>query len=1065
MLTRTIGWIDRTSPGTRKHFVPVCAIIAITVLFFLPVLRGRSFSMVGAHMFAQYPWIGVIKNSPEVRGIGYPQTDHADYYYPNAVFATNAVRSGQFPMWLPYNFSGVPQMQSDPGAGLLYPPKLVAMILLSPIRQHDLMLFTHLLLAGLGMYALLRSWGANSVGAVFGAIVWEFNGRNSFWLTLEFFTIAASWLPVMLLGATLTVRKQSVRWAVATGFALAMAMSIGIVGDAYSYSFLLAGWFLGLTIPAARRLFLDGQRRSAMICLSLPLIAGLTALALSAPAWLLVLDLLSHINRHPFTLADQLIHTVPLRSFIRALVFPVSSLGPAGKQADFPSFGFVGVPALIFIVPGLFRRSALGTLAIITGVLSLAFALGLRPLIIVLRQVWPYFDALKLWEFFNLFCFAVAILAALGITEIISRFNWPGARRNLFLACAVSLVAVESGQLILFSWTINPSHPVKSEWLFPETPLISNLKNLQGEYHFLPISFRDPSGLWTPPVFGGKVNANFGLRSSSGSESLLPISTSTLWRTVELGGVVPEKMPAASKPYFYHDNIPLGLLEKLSIGFIVTPPNTEPRDVNGANLVANGSLQPMYKGPDGWIYKLPHALPRAFLVPSVSVAANSAESLRMLVNPTLDVRKAAIVNGSDTAAKTGLPLVDPSMGELAAKATIVSDRLNEVEVDVDTPRSAMLVLNDMWDGGWKVEVDRVKQPLLEVNYAFRGVVVPAGKHRVMFRYRPAPLFIGLGISGATIFLLLVAGGLLEVRRLRGILRDVKQSSERSETAKENMGVFKLLSDTWLRRKLTVQKWSAHNVALTKEVTTIPGQPDFLETDLRLHAILRTLSLLYRGRLADLRVADLGCLEGGFALALAQRGMDVVGIEARAKNLKKAEFLAKYFNLPNLKFELGDVKHFTRETFGDFDVVLALGILYHLDEPAAWLRQIAEATRSVLIIDSHFAPTDDASLAVLDGTIAKLGPLEWVADVKWRYEGRWFVEHAEYAMVEDRVWASYSNKRSFWLTKESLLQALSNVGFDLVYEQHDYYGLSYARLATEFPRVMLVAVKGDNFVGQ
>ena len=246
---------------------------------------------------------------------------------------------------------------------------------------------------------------------------------------------------------------------------------------------------------------------------------------------------------------------------------------------------------------------------------------------------------------------------------------------------------------------------------------------------------------------------------------------------------------------------------------------------------------------------------------------------------------------------------------------------------------------------------------------------------------------------------------------------------------------------------------------------MPGRPDFMETDLRLHAILRTLSLFYRGKLANLRVADLGCLEGGFALALAQRGMDVVGIEARAKNLKKAKFLAKYFKLTNLKFELGDVKNFTRDDVGDFDVVLALGILYHLDEPTAWLRQIAQATRSVLIVDSHYAPTDNASLALLDKRIAKLGPLEWIWDQQRSYEGRWFYEYDEGVKSEDQVWAAYSNRKSFWLTKESLSHALSDAGFDLVFEQHDYYGYSYARFTIESPRVMFVAVKGDSFVGR
>ena len=280
-----------------------------------------------------------------------------------------------------------------------------------------------------------------------------------------------------------------------------------------------------------------------------------------------------------------------------------------------------------------------------------------------------------------------------------------------------------------------------------------------------------------------------------------------------------------------------------------------------------------------------------------------------------------------------------------------------------------------------------------------------------------------------------------------------------------MSVFKLLLDKRPRRKLEAQRWTAHNIALTKGVTTMPGEPDFMQTNRGLLAILRTLSLLYRGRLANLRAADLGCLEGGFALALAQRGMNVVGIEARAGNLEKAELLADHFKLPNLRFELGDVKNFTRQNYGDFDVVLALGILYHLDEPTAWLRQVAQATRSVLIVDSHYAPADDASLALLDPRIAQLSALERLEDQGTTYEGRWFFEYGENVDVEGEVWSAYSNRQSFWLTKESLLLALSRVGFDLVFEQHDYSAKYYKLFTIEKPRVMLVGVKGDTFVGQ
>lgn len=272
-----------------------------------------------------------------------------------------------------------------------------------------------------------------------------------------------------------------------------------------------------------------------------------------------------------------------------------------------------------------------------------------------------------------------------------------------------------------------------------------------------------------------------------------------------------------------------------------------------------------------------------------------------------------------------------------------------------------------------------------------------------------------------------------------------------------------LSDEDLRRRLASQQWTSHNIRLSDEITTMPGQPDFMETDLRLKAVLRAISFLYRGSLSALRIADLGCLEGGFALALAQRGMNVTGVEARWKNFEKVKLLKEHFGLRNLSFVLDDVKKFTSELFGTFDVTLALGILYHLDMPGAWLRQVSAATRGLLIVDSHYAPADDASLALIDPRLA-LSPLEEMKDGKEVYEGRWFFEYDDKSNREDQLWASYSNRSSFWLTKESLLRALMRAGFDLVLEQHDYSADFYKHLSVTFPRTMVLAIKSDGFSG-
>jgi SAM-dependent methyltransferase len=272
----------------------------------------------------------------------------------------------------------------------------------------------------------------------------------------------------------------------------------------------------------------------------------------------------------------------------------------------------------------------------------------------------------------------------------------------------------------------------------------------------------------------------------------------------------------------------------------------------------------------------------------------------------------------------------------------------------------------------------------------------------------------------------------------------------------------MLTDEQLAERIAQQNWTAHNIRLTPAVTTLPGQPDMFETDMRLHAILRMLRLLYHGQLEGRRVVDLGCLEGGFALALARQGCEVVGIEARAANIAKAQLVREHFNLRNLEFRLGDVKEVTSDRFGVFDVTLALGILYHLDDPVSWLIQLGEITRAVLIIESHFAPDADVDLAELEPSIANLGEVARLAVDGLEVEGRWFFEFDESVDKESQLWASYSNSSSFWLTKESLLRVLRRAGFDVVLEQHDYSVDVHSFLAKKFVRGLFVAVKSGHF---
>jgi len=75
-----------------------------------------------------------------------------------------------------------------------------------------------------------------------------------------------------------------------------------------------------------------------------------------------------------------------------------------------------------------------------------------------------------------------------------------------------------------------------------------------------------------------------------------------------------------------------------------------------------------------------------------------------------------------------------------------------VEIEAELNRPGLVVLCDQFYPGWQLEVDtegegRRRAPILRTNRVMRGVWLPAGRHRLEYRYRPARLFWGAWLSG------------------------------------------------------------------------------------------------------------------------------------------------------------------------------------------------------------------------------------------------------------------------------------------------------------------------------
>jgi SAM-dependent methyltransferase len=252
------------------------------------------------------------------------------------------------------------------------------------------------------------------------------------------------------------------------------------------------------------------------------------------------------------------------------------------------------------------------------------------------------------------------------------------------------------------------------------------------------------------------------------------------------------------------------------------------------------------------------------------------------------------------------------------------------------------------------------------------------------------------------------------------------------------------ADAILREKAALEArhgaWTAHNVRLTDGVYTLGSGPAGDEVKLR--RVAQLALDVFGGSLAGVRVLDLACLEGMYSLELARRGATVVALEGREANVEKARFAARTLGV-DVDFRQEDVRGLSRERHGTFDLVLALGILYHLDasDLLALAERLAEVCTRALVVDTAVARTAAETLRS-DGR---------------EYQVERLVEHAPDSTAEERlraVWSSLDNLTAVALTRPSLETLLATRGFTSVLECH-----VPADPEKETHRVTLLALKG------
>jgi ubiquinone/menaquinone biosynthesis C-methylase UbiE len=245
------------------------------------------------------------------------------------------------------------------------------------------------------------------------------------------------------------------------------------------------------------------------------------------------------------------------------------------------------------------------------------------------------------------------------------------------------------------------------------------------------------------------------------------------------------------------------------------------------------------------------------------------------------------------------------------------------------------------------------------------------------------------------------------------------------------------------------KFTAHNIRLDDGSYTIPESAHSM-TDLSWFKSARgILDTIFPGDKSQIRVADVGCLEGGYAVEFARMGFQVLGIEIRDLNVAACRYVQSKVDLPHLEFVQDNALNIGQH--GLFDAVFCCGLFYHLERPREYLDTLSAVTKKLLILQTNF------SLISRRDRILRLSTgVPWLTDrllrrqVRTRFilsapdkneglPGRWFTEFPtkqSFIKRDTARWASWDNRRSFWIQREHILQGIQEAGFDLVMEQYD-----------------------------
>lgn len=119
---------------------------------------------------------------------------------------------------------------------------------------------------------------------------------------------------------------------------------------------------------------------------------------------------------------------------------------------------------------------------------------------------------------------------------------------------------------------------------------------------------------------------------------------------------------------------------------------------------------------------------------------------------------------------------------------------------------------------------------------------------------------------------------------------------------------------------------------------------------------QTIQKLLPHDLSGKTLLDVGCNAGFYSFEAKRRGATrVLGVDGQRQHVRQGLFVRKVLGL-EVEFRRLNVYELSPRVVGQFDITLALGLLYHLKHPILALENLYAVTKELLVIETAIMPS-------------------------------------------------------------------------------------------------------------